>query len=216
MLRLYSYWRSSAAYRVRIALALKGLAYELEPIHLVRDGGEQHKPEYLALNPEGRVPLLDHDGQRISQSLAILEYLEEAFPDTPRLLPMTPAARARVRSLAQLVACDIHPLNNLGVLQYLKNELAADEAASAAWYRHWVARGFSALERRLTEDGQSGKYCHGDSPGFADLCLVPQVYNARRFELDLTDYPRIVAIDAACLSLEAFRQAAPELQPDAT
>lgn len=214
MLQLYSYWRSSAAYRVRIALALKGLTCEIVPVHLVRGGGEQRQADYLALNPEGRVPLLVHDGRPISQSLAIIEYLEEAFPDTPALLPAEPAARARVRSLAQLVACDIHPLNNLSVLQYLKNEVGADAAASKAWYLQWVARGFRALEARLTGEPETGRYCHGDTPGLADLCLVPQVYNARRFELDLDDYPRIVAIDAACLALDAFAGAAPERQPD--
>lgn len=214
-MQLYSYWRSSAAYRVRIALALKGLPFETLPVNLVRAGGEQLKPEYLALNPEGRVPLLIHDGRPVSQSLAIVEYLEEVFPDTPALLPTEPSARARVRSLAQLVACDIHPLNNLSVLQYLKNELGASSAASSHWYRHWVARGFRALEARLAGEAETGNFCHGEAPGLADVCLVPQVYNARRFEVDLDDYPRIVAIDSACRTLDAFRAAAPEQQPDA-
>lgn len=215
MLRLYSYWRSSAAYRVRIALALKGLAFETIPVHLVRDGGEQNQPGYLALNPQGRVPLLEHDGVVISQSLAILDYLEEAFPDTTRLLPDGAAARARVRSLAQLVACDIHPLNNLGVLQYLKNKLEVSSEASGGWYRHWIEVGFTALERRLAGEGETGRFCHGDLPGLADLCLVPQVYNARRFDIDLSAYPLITSIDANCLALDAFAGALPEAQPDA-
>ncbi len=214
MLRLYSYWRSSAAYRVRIALALKGLDYETIAIHLVRDGGEQHQPGYRALNPQGRVPLLEHDGIVISQSLAILEYLEETFPKTP-ILPQTAAARARVRSLAQLIACDLHPLNNLGVLKYLRNTLEIDPEAADAWYRHWIQVGFEALERRLEGEAETGRFCHGDAPTMADLCLVPQVYNARRYGVDLSEFPGIVAIDAACTALPAFEVAAPENQPDA-
>lgn len=214
MLRLYSYWRSSAAYRVRIALALKGLDYETIPIHLVRDGGEQLQPGFRALNPQGRVPLLEHDGVVISQSLAIIEYLDEVFPASP-LLPADAQGRARVRSLAQLVACDIHPLNNLGVMKYLKGALSIGEEAAAQWYGHWVSEGFAALEQRLEGEGETGRFCHGERPTLADLCLVPQVYNARRFAIDLSDYPGIVAVDAACTALQAFAAAAPENQPDA-
>ncbi len=214
MLRLYSYWRSSAAYRVRIALGLKGLAYELRPVHLVRDGGEQRRPDYLALNPQGLVPVLDHDGVVLSQSLAIIEYLEEVFPDLP-LLPADTAERARVRSLAQIVACEIHPLNNLRVMNYLKGPLGMSAEAASDWYRHWLSEGFEAFERRLEAEPETGRYCHGDQPGLADACLVPQVYNARRFDIALSPYPRIEAIDAACLALPAFRDATPEQQPDA-
>ncbi len=214
MLRLYSYWRSSAAYRVRIALALKGLDYETIPIHLVRDGGEQLQPGFRALNPQGRVPLLEHDGVVISQSLAIIEYLDEVFPASP-VLPADAQGRARVRSLAQLVACDIHPLNNLGVMKYLKGALSIGEEAVAQWYGHWVSEGFAALEQRLEGEGETGRFCHGERPTLADLCLVPQVYNARRFAIDLSDYPGIVAVDAACTALQAFAAAAPENQPDA-
>ncbi|NNF50831.1 MAG: maleylacetoacetate isomerase [Gammaproteobacteria bacterium] len=214
MIRLYGYWRSSAAYRVRIALNLKGLEYEQAAVHLVRDGGEQRKPEYLALNPQGRVPLLEHDGVYLSQSLAIIEYLDEMF-EQPPLLPSDAHGRARVRSLAQLVACDMHPLNNLGVLTYLKSELGADEEKVKDWYRHWIEVGFAALERRLESEDATGDYCHGARPGIADLCLVPQVYNARRFNVDMSGYPRIADIDAACMTLSAFQQAAPERQPDA-
>lgn len=214
MIRLYSYWRSSAAYRVRIALALKGLAYETSAVHLVRDGGEQLKPEYRARNPQGRVPLLEHDGVIISQSLAIVEYLEEKFPDAP-LLPVGAQGRARVRSLAQLVACDIHPLNNLGVLKYLKGHFAVDEAGIQDWYRHWIVQGFAAFEQRLRNESDTGRFCHGEHPTLADLCLVPQVYNARRYDVDMTAFPGIVDIDAACTALPAFQKAAPENQPDA-
>lgn len=214
MLRLYSYWRSSAAYRVRIALNLKDLSYELLPVHLVRDGGEQRRPGYLALNPQGLVPVLEHDGVVLSQSLAIIEYLEEVFPDVP-LLPADTLGRARVRSLAQVVACEIHPLNNLRVMNYLKGPLGLSAEAASDWYRHWLLEGFEALERRLAAEPETGRYCHGDRPGLADAFLVPQVYNARRFEISLSRYPRTEAIDAACLALPAFRDAAPERQPDA-
>ncbi len=214
MLRLYSYWRSSAAYRVRIALGLKDLDYELLPVHLVRAGGEHLQPGFRALNPQGLVPVLEHDGVSITQSLAVIEYLEEVFPQKP-LLPLEPAGRARVRSLAQIVACDIHPLDNLRVLKYLKGPLGVSEAQSRDWYQHWIVEGFDALERRLQTEGASGRFCHGDTPGLADACLVPQVYNARRFNIALNDYPRIAAIEADCSSLKAFHDAAPEQQPDA-
>ena len=211
---LYTYWRSTAAWRVRIALAWKGVDYEAVPVHLLADGGRQHGEAYRALNPEGRVPLYVEDGLSISQSLAIVEYLEERYPEPP-LLPADPAGRARVRSLALLVACDIHPLNNLSVLQYLTGTLGLGENAKTAWYRHWVANGFRALEARLAGEEETGTYCHGDAPGVADLCLVPQVYNARRFDCDMTPYPRIRGIHDACMELEPFRRAVPDAQPDA-
>ena len=211
---LYGYWRSSAAYRVRIALALKGLAWESRPVHLVQDGGQQHAADYAAMNPQQLVPSL-RDGERVlTQSLAIMEYLEETRPEPP-LLPADARGRARVRALAQLVACDIHPLGNLRVLQYLERELGVGEAQRGAWSRHWIATGFTALEAMLAGNAATGRYCHGDTPGLADACLVPQVYNARRWKLPLDDYPTIRRIDAACGELEAFRGAAPEAQADA-
>ena len=213
-LTLYSYWRSSAAYRVRIGLNLKGLAYETRPVHLVRDGGEQHAEDYRALNPQELVPMLVDGGRRITQSLAILEYLDEAFPK-PALLPADLRGRARVRALAQLVACDIHPLNNLRVLQYLKRENGLEQPAIDAWMRHWMHQGFAAMETMLAESPETGRFCHGGSPTIADCCLVPQLYNARRFGLDLSPYPTLVRIDANCLALPAFDAARPENQPDA-
>ncbi len=215
MLKLYGYWRSSAAYRVRIALNLKGLAYQQLPVHLLRDGGEQHAAEYRALNPQGLLPLLvdeQNGGVRIAQSLAILEYLEEIFP-VPSLLPADPAERAQVRALALHIACDVHPLNNLRVLQYLGNQLGADDAAKNAWYRHWVALGLAAVEEGLAPF--DGRLSLGAHPGYLEACLIPQLYNARRFNCDLAAYPRIVAMAARCEPLEAFRLAAPEVQTDA-
>jgi maleylacetoacetate isomerase len=214
MLKLYGYWRSSAAYRVRIALELKGLTYESVPVHLVRDGGEQRKPAYRRVNPQGRVPALEHDGRVLTQSLAIIEYLDETWPE-PALLPPTPAGRARVRALAQLVACDIHPLNNLRVLQYLEGKLGASEDGRSDWYRHWIMDGFEALESLLAGSGETGRYCHGDAPGLADVLLVPQVYNARRYRCDLAACPTITRIDQACSALPAFERARPERQSDA-
>lgn len=215
MLTLYGYWRSSAAYRVRIALNLKGLAYRHVPVHLVRDGGEQHGQAYQALNPQGLVPLLVDDengGVPIAQSLAIIEYLEEIFP-VPSILPADPVARAQVRALALHLACDVHPLNNLRVLQYLSRELGVDDAAKNAWYRHWVAGGLAAVEQGLAAYGDT--FSLGTRPGYLEACLVPQVYNARRFDCDLDAYPRILALTARCEALEAFRHAAPDAQPDA-
>ncbi|GAB3789247.1 maleylacetoacetate isomerase [Dyella agri] len=211
---LYGYWRSSAAYRVRIALNLKGLAWENHPVHLVKDGGQQHAADYVAMNPQQLVPSLRDGEQVLTQSLAIVEYLEETRPEPP-LLPADTHGRARVRALAQLVACDIHPLGNLRVLQYLERELGVGEAHRGAWSRHWIATGFAALETMLAGDAATGRYCHGDAPGLADACLVPQVYNARRWKLPMDDYPTIRRIDAACAELEAFRVAAPEAQADA-
>ncbi|HUX72273.1 MAG TPA: maleylacetoacetate isomerase [Steroidobacteraceae bacterium] len=214
MLTLYTYYRSSAAFRVRIALQLKQLPYQAVPVHLLRNGGEQHTADYAARNPAELVPALDADGRVLTQSLAILEYLEESHP-LPALLPADAAGRARVRALALTVACEIHPLNNLRVLRYLSSVLAIDEERRNAWYRHWIAVGFAALERTLQTDGGAGSYCHGDAPTFADCCLVPQVFNARRLQTPLDAYPCIVRIHDACMRLEAFRRAAPEAQPDA-
>lgn len=213
-MKLYSYFRSSAAYRVRIALNLKGLNYETVPVHLLKNGGEQLSENYRNVNPSGLVPTFVDEGAAIGQSLAILEYLEEAYPATA-LLPKGAAERARVRAIAQSIACDIHPLNNLRVLKYLRNELGVDEEAKNAWYRHWTEQGLRVVERLLADSSLTGLYCHGDQPTIADLCLVPQVYNARRFECNLDDCPTIVRIDAQCGTLPAFRQAAPESQPDA-
>ena len=212
-LLLYSYWRSSSAYRVRIALNLKGIPYRQEFVHLVRAGGEQHKIEYREVNPLGLVPALVHEDQTIVQSIAICEFLEETFTDIP-LLPANPAARARVRTIAQSITSEIQPLNNLAVMHYLKNEMRQDDAAVKTWYDHWIARGFSAVESWLSAV-DSGLFCHGDSPTLADCFLVPQVYNAERFSCDLEPYPNIRRITAQCRSLSAFDDAAPENQADA-
>ena len=214
-LTLYGYWRSSAAYRVRIALNLKGLAYEQVPVHLIKDGGQQHGADYTALNPQALLPLLvdaGNGGVRIAQSLAILEYLDEVFP-MPALLPSEPAQRAQVRALALHIACDLHPLNNLRVLQYLSSELGADDAARDAWYQHWLHRGLAAVEAGLNVFND--RLSLGERPGYLEACLVPPLYNARRFNCDLDAYPRILAMAARGESLEAFKQAAPEVQPDA-
>jgi len=211
-LKLYGYWRSSAAYRVRIALNLKGQAFENLPVHLVKDGGQQHSADYKALNPQALVPLLIDGNERISQSLAILEYLDEVFP-LPALLPDDPADRARVRSLALHIACDLHPLNNLRVLQYLSGTLGVDDEAKNRWIRHWITTGLTSFEQGLA--AFEGKLSLGGRPGYLEACLIPQVYNARRFACDLTAYPRILEMVARCDDLEAFRNAAPEVQPDA-
>lgn len=213
-LTLYSYWRSSAAYRVRIALNLKGLAYATVPVHLVRDGGEQHRPGYSALNPQELVPTLVHGDRSISQSLAIIEYLEESFPPSP-LLPSHARDRARVRALAQLVASDIHPLNNLRVLRYFEQAWSVPQSERDEWVRHWVIEGFGALEKLLSQNVATGEFCHGDIPGLADCCLVPQVFNARRFGVDMGPYPTLVRIDQACQALAPFAAAHPARQPDA-
>ena len=217
-LTLYTYFRSSASFRVRIALNLKGLHYTSVPVHLLKGGGEQHGSGYAALNPAQLVPTLvdgAHEGLALGQSLAIMEYLDEAYPDTPALLPTTAPARARVRSLAQTVACEIHPLNNLRVVQYLERELKVDEAARATWNRHWMTLGFTALEALLTGSPHTGVFCHGDMPTLADCCLVPQLSNARRFDTPLEAYPTLLRIEAACLALDAFQRALPAAQPDA-
>lgn len=212
-MKLYTYFRSSAAYRVRIALALKGLPYDAVPVHLVKGGGEQRQPGFLALNPAGLVPALDDGGTILAQSMAIIEYLEDVHP-TPPLLPSSPSACARVRALAQTIACDIHPLNNLRVLQYLAGTLNVPEERRTAWYRHWVNEGFRILEELLSQP-ETGSFCHGDSPGLADCCLVPQVFNARRFGIEVEAFPSIARIDAACRLLPAFQTAHPDRQPDA-
>jgi maleylacetoacetate isomerase len=209
--KLYTYFRSSAAYRVRIALNLKGLASEMIPIHLQKEGGLNRRPQYRAVNPQMRVPALALDsGEVLTQSLAIIEYLDEVQPQPP-LLPPDPIERAKVRALAQLIACDIHPLNNVGPLRYLKNELGLDQGRIDAWYHHWILDGFAALESLL----RAAPYAFGESVTIADLCLVPQVYNARRLKVALQRFPKIVAVDAACGKLAAFDKARPENQPDA-
>ena len=207
---LYGHAMSSASYRVRIALALKGLQVASVPLDL--RAGEQRRGEFLRVNAQGLVPALTlDDGTVLTQSAAIIEYLDEVHPYPP-LLPHPPAARARVRALAHAIICDVHPLNNLRVLQYLETELGHDKAVRDAWYRHWVQLGFDALERALVRDPATGRFCHGDAPTLADICLVPQVFNARRFAVDLEAYPRIVGIDAACRDLPEFQSAAPHLQ----
>jgi maleylpyruvate isomerase len=213
-LKLYSYFRSSAAYRVRIALNLKGLDYEYAPVHLLRDGGQQLQPDYRALNPDGIVPTLVDGDDVLTQSLAIVEYLEETHPEPP-LLPRAPADRAFVRSIALSVACEIHPLDNLRVLKYLKHQVKAPDEVKDAWYAHWVESGFEALEKRLSADKRVGAFCFGDTPTVADLCLVPQVFNARRFKIDLGRFPTIERIADHADTLDAFQRAAPAQQPDA-
>lgn len=213
-MKLYTYFRSSAAFRVRIALNLKGLAYEAVPVHLARDGGEQRQEAYLAINPAALVPVLAENGRVLAQSMAIIEYLDETHPEPP-LLPGSPADRARIRAIAQAIACDIHPINNLRVLQYLGREFGVDEAGRNAWYRHWVESGLRVVEAMLAGDARTGAFCHGDSPTLADCCLVPQVFNARRFGCKLDGIPTVLRIAERCEALEAFRLAAPANQPDA-
>ena len=214
MRTLYGYFRSSAAYRARIALNLKGLDYERAYVHLTRNGGEQFAAEFRALNPQSLVPVLQDGDVTLTQSIAIIEYLDEVYP-TPPFLPKDPAARARVRSLALHVACEIHPLNNLRVLRYLSNDLKVSEGQKNEWYRHWIVTGLAPLESRLANDPATGKFCHGDSPGLADICLIPQLANARRFEIDLAPYPTLTRIETNCMALPAFQHAAPSAQPDA-
>jgi maleylpyruvate isomerase len=209
--KLYTYFRSSAAYRVRIALNLKGLSSEMIPVHLQKQGGLNKKPEYRAVNPQMRLPALQLDsGEVLIQSLAIIEYLDEVHPKPP-LLPRDPIERAKVRAFAQVIACDIHPLNNVGPLRYLKNELGQDQAKIDAWYHHWILEGFAAMETMI----RPAPYALGSEVTLADVCLVPQVYNARRLKVPLDRFPKIVAVDAACAKLAAFEQARPENQLDA-
>ena len=210
-MKLYGYFRSSAAFRVRIALNLKGLAYETASIHLRRN--DQTRPDYRRVNPQGLVPTLDLDGRTLIQSLAIIEYLDETHPEPP-LLPADAADRARVRALAEIVACDIHPINNLRVLRYLTRSYGRDENDIGQWYNHWIAAGFEALEALLADDPRTGVFCHGDRPGLADVALVPQVVNAERYRLDMSPYPTIARIFATCMKESAFAAAHPDDQPD--
>jgi maleylpyruvate isomerase len=210
--KLYNYFRSSAAYRVRIALNLKGLAYEYIAVHLTK--GEQRAATYLAINAQALVPTLVEDGRMLTQSLAIIEYLDERHPE-PSLLPATPNERARVRAIALAIACDIHPLNNLRVLRYLTHVLNVDEKAKNAWYRHWIEIGLGALEAQLANDPATRAFCHDDTPTIADICLVPQLANARRYAIALDAYPTLLRVDGNCARLAAFADAAPERQPDA-
>ena len=212
-MKLYDYFRSSAAYRVRIALAMKGLSPERAFVHLRKQG--QRASDYLELNPQGLVPVLvTDDGAVLTQSLAIIEYLDETHPQPP-LLPADPVGRARVRSLALAVACDIHPLNNLRVLLYLKKTLGVADEQKDGWYKYWIDVGLEAIELRVSREAATGRFCHGDAPTLADIFLVPQLANARRMAIDMTPYPTLTGIESACLALPAFAAAAPEKQPDA-
>ena len=208
-MKLYDAPRSSACYRVRNALNLKGIEYERVPVDLVTEGGEQHRADYLATNPQGLVPTLCDGDLVLRQSLAIIEYLDETVPDPP-LLPPDPAGRARVRGLTQLVACDVHPLNNLRVMRYLEETLEVGDESRLEWYRHWIAVGLGALEAILSQDSATGTYCHGEAVSLADVCVVPQLFNARRYECPLDGIPTLCRIDAACGELPAFRAAHPE------
>jgi maleylacetoacetate isomerase/maleylpyruvate isomerase len=212
-LLLHDYFRSSASHRVRIALNLKGLPYRQQSHHLRK--GEQRAPDYLRVNPQGFVPALVDGEVAVTQSIAIIEYLEEAYPDTLRILPAVPAERARVRSLAAIVATDTHPLNNLRILKYLEAELGLDEGARTAWYHRWLKECFDAFEARLDAESQTGRFSHGEAPTLADICLVPQIFNARRFSFDLSPYPTTMRVFDTAQSLDAFAAAAPERQPDA-
>lgn len=214
MLKLSTYFRSTAAYRVRIALNIKGLKHTLIPVHLLRDGGEHKTPEFLNKNPDGLIPALDVDNRVLAQSMAIIEYLEETYPEKP-LLPAESTLRAYIRGLTQTVSCDIHPLNNLRVLKFLVNEMGISEQQKALWYQHWIAEGFSSLETRLATNDHTGLCCVGDTPTMADCCLIPQVYNAIRFGCPLDNYPTIQRINTYCLSLDAFDTSRPENQFDA-
>ncbi len=214
MLKLYSYFRSSASFRVRIALELKGLSYDYVPVHLIKEGGQQLKPEFRAVNPDGLVPALADGEHVLQQSLAIIEYLDEVHPE-PKLLPGTALDRAYVRGLAQEIACEIHPLNNLRVLKYLKHTVGVTEEVKDAWYRHWIELGFASLQANLERNGKAGRFCFGDTPTLADLCLVPQVFNAQRFNIDVTRYPAIAKVFESCMALPAFQKAEPKSQPDA-
>jgi maleylpyruvate isomerase len=210
-MKLFGFFRSSAAFRVRIALNLKGLAHEDSFIHLRR--GDQRGGDYLGVNPQGLVPALETDGHTLIQSMAIVEYLDETHPDPP-FLPPDPAGRARVRALAAIVACDIHPINNLRVLRYLSRPLGHDQASIETWYNYWIASGFEALERLLAADRRTGEFCDGDRPGLADIALIPQVVNSERYRLDLSPYPTITRIYATCMKLDSFAAAHPNNQPD--
>jgi maleylacetoacetate isomerase len=211
---LYGYFRSSAAFRARIALNLKGIKPELRFIHLLKDGGQQHTPQYKALNPQELIPALVHDGHTITQSLAVIEYLDEIVPEPP-LLPRDVYGRARSREIAYVVACDIHPVNNLRIGQYMKRTFGRTDDDVMDWHRHWITLGFDALEKMLATSPETGKFCHGDTPTVADICLIPQCANARRVKLDLEPWPTIARIEAHALSTPAFDAALPKNQPDA-
>lgn len=217
-MKLYSYFRSSASYRVRIALNLKGLPYETVPVHLLKDGGQQFAPDYLKLNPDGVIPALIDDMQDqaavLTQSLAIIEYLEETHP-APPLLPQDPVDRAYLRSIALTIACEIHPLNNLRVLRYLVRELKVCEDDKNAWYRHWCEHGLASVETLLARDKRTGTFCYGNTPTLADCFLIPQIANAQRMQCNLSGMPTIMRINDACLALDAFADAMPSRQPDA-
>ncbi|MGX9220368.1 maleylacetoacetate isomerase [Massilia varians] len=213
-MKLYTYFRSSAAYRVRIALKLKGLDYEAVPVHLLREGGQHLMDNYLTINPSGLVPALQDDRMTLTQSMAIIEYLDELHPMVP-LLPKDAVGRARVRELAQIIACDIHPVNNLRVLKYLVKQLGLSEEAKTDWYRHWVIEGLRSVEAHLARNLGTGRFCHGDTPTIADCFLVPQVFNAQRFDIDVDAYPTVARINALCVDLPAFKAAHPSQQPDA-
>lgn len=214
-MKLYTYWRSSAAYRVRIGLALKGLDFDSAPVHLLKDGGEQLSDIYGAVNPQKLVPSLELDsGEVLTQSLAILEYLDDVQPE-PALLPADPLARAKVRAMAQAIAVDVHPINNLRILKYLVKDLGLSDDQKMVWLHHWMGTGFAGLEGLLAQSDRVGAYCYGDAPTLADVCLVPQFYNARRFDVDLSPYPTLCRIDETCRAHPAFVAAAPENQPDA-
>ncbi len=214
MTKLYNYFRSSASYRVRIALNLKGVPYEYAPVHLLREGGQQLAPSFRALNPDALVPVLDDDGEVLTQSLAIIEYLEETRPEPP-LLPRGAAERAYVRSIALAIACEIHPLNNLRVLRYLVKTLGATEEQKNGWYRHWVEHGLGALEARLIAEKRSGRYALGDAVTLADVIIVPQIFNAQRMDCRLDAVPTIMRIFGNCMQLPAFVETQPSAQPDA-
>ena len=213
-MKLYTFFRSSASYRVRIALNLKGLKYEQAPIHLRRGGGEQLSAAYKAINTQALVPALEDDGKILTQSLAIIEYLEERYPQPP-LLPPDPANKALVRSMALVIACEVHPIQNLRVLQYVKREYNQSDEQVNRWAQHWINLGLAALEQMITAEARRGKFCFGDKPSLADICLVPQLGNARRYGCDLSLYPTILEIEKSCMALPAFADAAPEKQPDA-
>ncbi len=213
-MKLYTYFRSSAAYRVRIALNLKGLSYEAVPVHLLKEGGQQRQEEYRQINPSGLVPALQDDRITLTQSMAIIEYLDERYPAVP-LMPQDAPGRGRVRELAQIIACDIHPLNNLRVLRHLVHELKLTEDQKNAWIRHWISEGLASLEAHLARDPAAGPFCHGNSPTIADCFLVPQVFNAERFAIDMAAYPNISRIYALCVDMPAFANAHPSQQPDA-
>lgn len=214
ILRLYSYWRSSAAYRVRIGLNLKGLRHDILPVHLLRDGGEQHSDAFAAANPQKLIPVLQHGERMLRQSLSILEYIDEIWPSPP-LLPAVARDRQRARALAQLIACDVHPLNNLRVMRYLDDTWGMPQPERDEWTRHWMVEGLRAFEETLSDHPSTGTFCEGELPTIADCCLIPQLYNAHRFGVDLQSYPTMLRIEAACLALPAFDAARPERQPDA-